>query len=83
MHQVIPSLLGTDATDIDQPFQYQIDLIKDMEFLRLLLAELEQAVTLYDIERQRLLSAVKDLEELLTVAVSDGHSLLIRTHSPP
>ncbi|SAL96954.1 hypothetical protein [Absidia glauca] len=69
MHQVIPSILATNATD-PKPFQYQIDLIKDMEFFRLLLAELEQALTLYDVERQRLLSAVKDLEDLLTIAAS-------------
>ncbi|KAI8338557.1 SPX domain-containing protein [Chlamydoabsidia padenii] len=70
IHQVIPSILGTYTTDLEHPFQYKIDLIKDMEFFRFLLAELKQALTLYDLERQRLLSAVQELEDLLTVAAS-------------
>ncbi|CAO3589198.1 unnamed protein product [Absidia cylindrospora] len=70
IHQVIPSILGSYTTDTNQPFQYKINLIKDMEFFQLLLAELEQAVTLYDLERQKLLAAMQDLETLLTIAAS-------------
>jgi hypothetical protein len=75
IHQVIPSILGSYTTDFDQPFQYTIDLIKDMEFFTLLLAELEQAVTLYDLERQNLLAAVKDLETLLMIAVKKKETM--------
>ncbi|KAI8097751.1 SPX domain-containing protein [Halteromyces radiatus] len=69
IHQMIPSIPDI-SIDVNQPFQYKIDLIKDMEFFRLLLKELEQAVALYDLEKQRFLTAVQDLESLLLVAAS-------------
>lgn len=53
-----------------EPLSIKIELVRDSEFFHLLLHELSHAAALHDVEKDRFIGNVDNLEEQLTVAVS-------------
>ncbi|KAI9301084.1 SPX domain-containing protein [Cunninghamella echinulata] len=69
-HIKIIDAIHYQQDDINNSFQYKINLKKDSEFFDLLLQELKQAVSLQEVEKNKFNKEIQELESQLVVAAS-------------